>query len=174
MLTAIRHASRRNGLLDRNLPKPPWLGLDPGEAYFGSYQRYGITWVGLAGLAASLALAVLSLYGGNAAWSSVAITAPLFGLLATTAARKLNRVHVTSKALIYRQLQGFHIIKLASIDGVSYGGQLPRWQVQVHITESGQRTTLILKTAYPRQTAEELSQLIAQYSGEEIAATGGK
>jgi hypothetical protein len=86
------------------------------------------------------------------------------GVVLAGISSKLNRVYLTSKALVYRQGRGYQATSLAQVTGVSYEA-LRRRRVTVHLAGPGAPPALELRTHRPKQVAEELSQLLSQDSG---------
>jgi hypothetical protein len=174
MMGVLSKLGCRKWLLNRSMPPPRWLGLEPGEAYLGSYPRGGLAWAALLGLVLGIAPALIGAFSLDANWAAYAWAGPVIAVTVALAARFQNRVHVTSQALVLKEHRQYRVIRLAQIDGVSYDGNLDRWRVRLHYTDAGQPGVLELESHCPRQTAEELSQLLAQYGGGEVAVTGGK
>lgn len=174
MIVPIRKARHNTGLLDTSQPKPAWLGLEPGEEYLGTYQRTGMSPVALIGVATSIVpAAVVGLYNGEF-WAIFAILSPLIGFLATFINRMMNRVYATSRALVFKDYKSYTIIPLAEIAGISFGERLARHSVIVHFTDKGNKQKLELQSYRPHETVEEITQLIAQYGGEEVTVQGGR
>jgi hypothetical protein len=160
--------------LDRTRPKPRWLMLEPGEEYLGSYPRWGKRSNTVASaLGIGLMPAVAGILGDNSPLPTVCIILlPLTAVALAAVVSYYNRVYLTSKALVYRESGQFHMIELARITGLSFGSFFKQHSVYVQLAGANGRSLELMDSPRPRQAAEELSQLIAQYGGRAVN-TGG-
>ena len=168
--------------LDRRWPKPAWLELEPGEEYLGSYPRLRHRWMLWEGACIALFGIMLTVPFNTPdqpptplisfllellTWLSI-VSAGVIELISRT-----NRVHLTSKALVFKERKQYRFVELAQITGVDYAEDFNHLYIRLHLA-GVQQPFVLMDSVCLRQTAEELSQLIAQYGGREIEVKGGR